>query len=590
MRRSYASAQKSIALLTIVGTIIGSHGSSSSQTSYSQLRVRSMTSIHVARRECKHTDSSHPALETVSPISSSSAASAAVLCARGGAIDDDPQRRRGYERDDRLPPRRSSPSYNNYDREDRGLRGDSRGSDPRKGGGSRPQGDRDRRYSDDRSYGNREFRGDKRSNYDERDRRERNPRNYQPNNIDPDGSTATAPDGKSKKWFTLKKDKAKSSPKSKNDEQTEFDPRSNGSPIPPPPPPPPIDSTIASSGVEINPAETQRTPIHYNFPTAEAAAEERKFSDEYKSDGATGMNAPDIPFLDVEEDEFGDREGSKGRQRRRRIDDDDDERFRASPRRDAVTMFMSSRRGAVKVRLGSMIVGAALGGFIGKSLMNDPFKMSIAMASFLFVTGFLRNDYGELSRALGLAFVFTLQRTGSVRKDYPTLPHLKAMIRQGPRKPFPPVEDGISPWKYEPIYRDDPEFKMTYALLAMALVGSFCGGNVPILPAWIGGIVGALAFASLTTGGNARGDLGRSMGMRVVGLVQLVLAINSDLRILGKAATVGGLMFDKVMIMDRKHRIKDRIVVICKWGYDKVSNTAEQVKEEMQDERPERRR
>jgi hypothetical protein len=224
-----------------------------------------------------------------------------------------------------------------------------------------------------------------------------------------------------------------------------------------------------------------------------------------------------------------------------------------------------------------------------QSLMNDPLMMSIVMSSLLFVAGFLRNDYGELSRALGLALVLTLQRTGSVRREYPTLPHLKAMVRQGPRRPFPPVEDGGSPWRYEPTYRDDPEFKMTYALLAMSLVGSFCGGNVPILPAWMGGILGAVTFASATTGSNARGDLGRSMGMRLVGLVRVALAINSELRILGKAATVGGLVFDKVMIVDRKHRIKDKIVAICKWGYEKVSRTAEQVKEEMQDERPPRR-
>jgi hypothetical protein len=163
------------------------------------------------------------------------------------------------------------------------------------------------------------------------------------------------------------------------------------------------------------------------------------------------------------------------------------------------------------------------------------------------------------------------------------------MIRQGPRRPFPPVEDGSSPWKYEPVYRDDPDFKMTYALLAMMLVGSFCGGNVPILPAWMGGIIGAVTFASFTTGANARGDLGRAMGMRLVGLVREAMAINTDLRILGKTATVGGHVFDKLMIMDKKHRIKDKIVAIFKWGYDKIATTAEQVKDEMQDERPERR-
>ena len=102
-------------------------------------------------------------------------------------------------------------------------------------------------------------------------------------------------------------------------------------------------------------------------------------------------------------------------------------------------------------------------------------------------------------------------------------------------------------------------------------------------------IVGAVVSASLTTGSNARGDLGRSMGMRIVGLVQLVLAVNSELQILGKSATVGGLIFDKLMIMNRKHWIKDKIVAICQWGYDKVSRTAEQVKEDMEDERLERR-
>ena len=67
------------------------------------------------------------------------------------------------------------------------------------------------------------------------------------------------------------------------------------------------------------------------------------------------------------------------------------------------------------------------------------------------------------------------------------------------------------------------------------------------------------------------------------------MAINTDLHILGKTATVGGHVFDKLIIMDKKLRIKDKIVAIFKWGYDKIATTAEQVKDEMQDERPERR-
>eukprot|EP00956_Cyclotella_meneghiniana_P010661 scaffold14882_cov80-Cyclotella_meneghiniana.AAC.8 len=331
---------------------------------------------------------------------------------------------------------------------------------------------------------------------------------------------------------------------SKNKAPVEKEQSQRQKPSPPPPPP----NTFS----DYNPAETERVPINYMFPTTDVAASERQPIDDITND-FDPIGGPDLPIKSIDDER---RESLEEPRRRRRRGNDDGY---ASPRRDAVTIFMSTRFGAMKVRLGSIIVGAVL--------------------------GFLRNDYGELSRALGLALIMTLQRTKSVRRQYPTMVHLKAMIRQGPRRPFPPVEEDGSPWRYEPVYEDDPEFKMTYALLAMALVGSFCGGNVPLLPQWIGGIVGAVLFASFTSGSNARGDLGRTMGMRVVGLLQLILKINTELRILGKAATVGGLVFDKVMIMDRKHRIKDRIVAICKWGYDKVSSTASEMQADLSDDR-----
>jgi hypothetical protein len=124
-----------------------------------------------------------------------------------------------------------------------------------------------------------------------------------------------------------------------------------------------------------------RTPIHYVFPTAEAAAEGRRRT---YSDGSTGVagvdesiladDAADMPFLEVDEDEFFSAAGGGGGGRRRERAgedygddaDDEDERYGASPRRDAVTTFMSTRRGAVKVRVGSVAIGAAMGGFIGK--------------------------------------------------------------------------------------------------------------------------------------------------------------------------------------------------------------------------------
>lgn len=469
-------------------------------------------------------------------------ASQTIIDLRGGAIDDG-----------RRPPPRS-----HYDNDfGRPMRQDD----------YRERRD-NRRYSD---YDE----GRRYSNYDNRDSSDR----------------AKDDDKKTKKgWFGRTKGESKPDREPALDEGDSWKSNTDaGLPPPPPPPPPPPAS---SNNIDINPAETERTPIHYMFPTAEAAADERrdkdtKMEEDRANDKAVDSrdDAPDIPFIE-EDGLIGDRERSPPRRRRRRDEDDD---F-LSPRRDAVTTFMSTKKGAFKVRLGSVIVGAALGGFIGKSLLNDPVLMGVTMSTLLFVTGFLRNDYGELSRALGLAFVFTLQRTTAVRKDFPTLVHLKALIGQGPRKPFPPVEEDSSPWRYEPIYEDDPDFKMTYVLLAMALVGSFCGGNVPLLPQWIGGIVGAAVFASFTQGSNAQGDLGRTMGMRIVALLQVVLSIQNELRILGKAATVGGLIFDKMMIFDRKHRVKDKFVAVCKYMYDKVARTADLVQEDMQDDRRDRDR
>lgn len=401
--------------------------------------------MQVARRDCERAESPKTRLEIASlTLPSSAAASAVAACARGGAIDDEPpsRRSRGYDRyHDRTPPRRSSPPHV-HDREGRGQqseplpRRDSREPDRSREGRPRPpMGERDghyNRYNDKDDVGDRSRWDDRQNNEDGGDRRRR--RNYSPADLNPD-------DGKSKKWFSFKKDNAKelSNDGNKKGEPMHSDPWGDIPPNPPPPPPPPPTDASYVSSREINPAGTSRTPIHYTFPTAKDAAEERKMSDEKMDDGAMGIDRSDgsgtdvmdTTFFQAEEVEFAGRDSSMDRRRRRRSHVDDRERIQASPRRDAITIFMSTRRGSFQVRLGSMIVGGALGGFIGKvrtfsfgdtfikndrganwlfnemhsylasqSLMNDPLTMGIVISAVLLFTGFLRNDYGELSRAL----------------------------------------------------------------------------------------------------------------------------------------------------------------------------------------------
>jgi hypothetical protein len=100
----------------------------------------------------------------------------------------------------------------------------------------------------------------------------------------------------------------------------------------------------------------------------------------------------------------------------------------------------------------------------------------------------------------------------------------------------------------------------------------------------MGAMAGGASFAFVATLPTAAGDLARSMGMRVVSLLEEVVAINAELRILSKGATVSGKIFDKIMILDRKHRIKDKIVTVCSFAYDAVAKTASKVQSDMKDD------
>ncbi len=197
---------------------------------------------------------------------------------------------------------------------------------------------------------------------------------------------------------------------------------------------------------------------------------------------------------------------------------------------------------------------------------------------------------GELSRAVGLSLILVLQRTQRIRKEYPTWRYVAAsvgILRGGPRDargrprgppPFPPARN---PWRYSPRSERDPDFNMMYAIVSMAMVGSTVGGNLPFIPNWIGALVGAASFAFACTWQNShRGDLARTMGMRVVRAVTELWEIQADLQIIPKATVVSSQVIDKAMILDRKHRVKDRFLSFANKGYEQVSKVAEQVQKQ----------
>jgi hypothetical protein len=201
---------------------------------------------------------------------------------------------------------------------------------------------------------------------------------------------------------------------------------------------------------------------------------------------------------------------------------------------------------------------------------------TIPAAGFVafFVASYLRNPYGELVRALGMTLILVLQQSRRIRKRYPGLRHVQSILRIKPRAPFP---SSRNPWTYQ--QREgtaDPEFSMLYSLVAMAMVGSLVGRNVPLIPSWMGGLAGGAAFAFGTTLPTANGDLARCMGMRVVAVAREAWTLQSELRLLSKFGTVSGKIADKLLILDRKHRIKDRVISGATFLYEQVMRAAQQ--------------
>lgn len=325
---------------------------------------------------------------------------------------------------------------------------------------------------------------------------------------------------------------------------------------------------------------TSYNPIDYQFPSKSVSTETSN-----TKQGPMELEE-DIPLTGNTDERISDVSSYDANYKMQSVDhtsQKDMPRF-ASARQDAIARYRSTKMGKIRLGTSSFLVGSTIGGFVGQSIFNNGKMMALFCGFMFWIMSLLRNDYGEMSRSLGLGLIYLLQRTRGVRRQYRTGPHIRSMCRLGPRKPFPPLMEGgeENPWRYAPMSRDDPDFEMAKALLSVVLIGSICGGNVPLIPTWIGSAGGAAAFAIFGMGKNARGDLIRTMGMRVVALTGEAMRINADLRIASKVLIVSGKVFDKIMILDRKHRIKDRIVKGATMAYDMASRTFTSVQSDIQ--------
>ncbi|GKY98037.1 hypothetical protein MPSEU_000761800 [Mayamaea pseudoterrestris] len=320
--------------------------------------------------------------------------------------------------------------------------------------------------------------------------------------------------------------------------------------LPPPPPPPP---------------PRPLTPIHYEFQQrSETEASNVKAATDHDDELPVTMR-PDM-----------DEQATMAH-----LHDSRNGPLYVSPRQDAFTRQMSTRTGRLTLAAACLLVGAGLGQALSHSLLQKSNVVLVTTLSCLFLlASWLRNSYGELVRALGLALLLTLRRTKRVRRLHPTMPHLKASLQMQPRVGFPVriIHDDMR-LNHNDVAMDDYDAAMNYnslyTLIAMCFVGAVCGGSLPLLPTWMGALLGAGLLGVSTTLDSARGDLSRCMGARVVALSREMIQVNDKLHLTSKLGVVAGKVLDKLLILDRQHGVRRRIVAAFNLVYRQVSNAIE---------------
>ena len=173
-----------------------------------------------------------------------------------------------------------------------------------------------------------------------------------------------------------------------------------------------------------------------------------------------------------------------------------------------------------------------------------------------------------------------VKRFPNIRRQYPTRPNLVALVSQKPRVPFPPnCNDKY--WRYGSNGEDtDVHFEMTKSCLLMfllsATLGFYTTSHIPLVPNFAGAIAYGVVSFSLMTSATKMGDCTRIAGQRLSSLLNVATNLERDVFLIRKASTVSGVVVGRIMVFDRKHRIRDGVGTLMDGIWRKVAGGEEE--------------
>jgi hypothetical protein len=238
---------------------------------------------------------------------------------------------------------------------------------------------------------------------------------------------------------------------------------------------------------------------------------------------------------------------------------DDTPRWTASARQDVITRYIQeSFWHRLSLSASASLVGTALSTALSFSLggtgLSPPWGLGIAIVYALLIW-VRQNIYAELLRAASMAALLSWQRWQRIRRRYPTGRYLyAAVVRGAPRRPFPDPND-------------DADFVLLPTCLAMAVLGAAAvPGNIPLLPTSLTRIVAAILVGYTTTLPTRSGDVCRCLGTRVRVWLSEWRRLARQVELPRHAGVVAAALFDRAMILDRQHRVRQRLATAVAQG------------------------
>lgn len=225
---------------------------------------------------------------------------------------------------------------------------------------------------------------------------------------------------------------------------------------------------------------------------------------------------------------------------------------------DPVELYCTRFAGKLAVTLAAGVVGSGMGLALSASAFHRPGTFALGGLGLGVFLSLLKNDFGDLFRALGLLLIYLLERQRQVGQAYSALGQLRPMVRLAPRRPFPPVEN---PWAYVRASPSDIEFSMTKTLVAVVFVGALYGYllasaiSLFFLPAWLLALIGGGIGGYTATLRDGRGDMVRCLGMKLVAFFGLIKAVEEELSVWLKLGKVCHISYGHAAKFDERWKI-----------------------------------